>query len=108
MHSLVHIRENSLFARIAAARLRSRKVALVFGRTIHLWNTTREEFLKDHRWVNHELKHIQQYQELGIVSFLLRYLWESLRRGYVNNRFEIEARLAENDNSLRERYRFHF
>lgn len=90
-----NIRENSLIARIAAWKLRSKQVAIVIGKTIHLNKTTKEEFLADGRWVRHELCHIRQFQEHGFVPFLLKYLWESLKNGYYNNKFEKEARAAE-------------
>lgn len=77
---------------MSAARL-----AIVFGRTIHLYNTTKEEFLKDERWVKHELCHIEQYRRLGFMRFIVLYLWDSLHNGYYNNKFEIEARKAERD-----------
>ena len=38
----------------------------------------------------HEIRHVQQFQ--ASVSFPLRYIWESLRRGYHGNRFERDAR----------------
>lgn len=38
----------------------------------------------------HELRHVDQFQ--SSATFPLRYLWESLTRGYVQNRFEVEAR----------------
>jgi hypothetical protein len=38
----------------------------------------------------HEIRHVQQFQ--ASVSFPLRYIWESLRRGYHANRFEVDAR----------------
>jgi hypothetical protein len=38
----------------------------------------------------HELRHVEQYLER--TSFPLRYIWESLRRGYHANRYEIDAR----------------
>jgi len=38
----------------------------------------------------HELRHVEQFQ--ASWAFPLRYLWETLRRGYVGNRFEVEAR----------------
>ena len=38
----------------------------------------------------HELAHVHQFQHS--LTFPLRYLWEWLRRGYYNNRFEVEAR----------------
>jgi hypothetical protein len=38
----------------------------------------------------HELRHVQQFQ--AVRAFPLRYLWELARRGYRDNRFEVEAR----------------
>ena len=102
----VKIRENSLVARLAAAQMRVDKVAIVFGHTIHLHHTTREEFLADSGWVCHELKHVEQYRRLGFAGFLARYLAEWVRNGYFNNRFEQEARAAESDGSLLRRVIF--
>jgi hypothetical protein len=97
---IVRIKENSWLARLAAKKLRSGKVAMVIGKTIHLFHTTREEFLADHNWVCHELAHVKQYQRLGSVRFLVLYLFETAMRGYLNNRFEAEARNNEKDYSL--------
>jgi hypothetical protein len=38
----------------------------------------------------HELRHVAQFE--ASPAFPLLYLWESLRRGYVRNRFEVDAR----------------
>ena len=38
----------------------------------------------------HELRHVDQFE--ASLAFPLLYLWESLRRGYVQNRFEVDAR----------------
>ena len=38
----------------------------------------------------HEFRHVQQFE--SSVTFPLRYLWESARRGYFANRFEVDAR----------------
>ena len=38
----------------------------------------------------HEIRHVQQFQ--ASASFPLQYVWESLRRGYHANRFEVDAR----------------
>lgn len=38
----------------------------------------------------HEVRHVHQFQVLR--AFPLRYVWESLRRGYLRNRFEVDAR----------------
>lgn len=87
--------ENSFLARIAAKKLSSSQMAMVIGKTIHLHNTSRSEFLADEKWLKHELCHIRQYRKYGTVGFITRYLWESLQHGYFQNRFEDEARKAE-------------
>lgn len=89
------IRENSWLARIAARKLKASSVAMVLGNTVHLWGTSKENFLADECWVRHELCHIKQFREHGFIIFLIKYLWESLRRGYYNNKYEAEARAAE-------------
>lgn len=38
----------------------------------------------------HEIRHVQQFQ--ASVSFPVRYIWESLVRGYYDNRYEVDAR----------------
>ena len=89
------IKENSPIAKLAAIKLSAHRMAIVIGRTIHLYNTSKQDFLKDEKWVKHELCHIQQYQQYGLFIFLIKYLWESVKHGYHNNKFEIEAREAE-------------
>lgn len=80
---------------MAAVKLKSHSVAMVLGKTIHLHNVSKENFLNDSRWLKHELCHIRQFKEHGYILFIAKYLWESLRKGYYNNRFEVEARAAE-------------
>ena len=94
------IKEQSFIARLAAWKLKSDNAAIVIGKTIHLHNTGRNEFLQNKRWVLHELKHIQQFQQHGFLSFIFLYLRESLRHGYTNNKYEIEARASEHDEQL--------
>lgn len=65
------------------------------GRTIHLHNTAKHEFLQNKRWLLHELKHIEQFRRYGFIRFIFMYLVESIRHGYTNNKYEIEARDAE-------------
>ncbi len=89
------IKENSLIAKLAAMKLKSKRVAIVIGKTIHLHNISKHEFSKDERWVKHELCHLRQFQQNGFVSFILKYLWERIKHGYNNNKYEIEARKAE-------------
>ena len=38
----------------------------------------------------HELRHVQQFE--ASPAFPVLYLWESVRRGYLQNRFEVDAR----------------
>lgn len=91
----VKIKENSLIARIAAWKLGTAKVAIVMGKSIHLHNVSREAFLKNQAWVKHELCHVKQFREYGYWSFIAKYVWESILKGYYNNKFEAEARDAE-------------
>jgi hypothetical protein len=57
-----------------------------------LWRTIWVEpsFLWEAELLLHEIRHVQQFQ--ASASFPLRYAWESLRRGYHANRFEVDAR----------------
>ena len=90
------IKENSWIAKLASKKLRTERVAIVIGKTIHLYNTTQKEFLSDEKWLKHELCHIRQFQQNGYVGFILKYLLESIKHGYFNNKYEVEAREAEN------------
>ena len=38
----------------------------------------------------HEARHVQQFE--ASAAFPVLYLWESVRRGYFRNRFEVDAR----------------
>ncbi len=89
------IKENSWIAKLAAKKLRTNNMAIVVGNTIYLYNTSKQNFLKDERWVKHELCHVKQFQQNGFISFIAKYLWESIKHGYYNNKYEVEAREAE-------------
>jgi hypothetical protein len=86
--------EGSPFARIARWKLKTPNVAMVLGKTIHLSGVSKENFLRDSSWVAHELCHVRQFQEHGYLRFLWLYFVESLRMGYYNNKYEVEARMA--------------
>lgn len=80
-------RRGGLPARIGGWALGQPSVA-----AITLWRTV---FLAPHTRLDpelllHELRHVHQFQ--ASLSFPARYLWESLRRGYRHNRFELDAR----------------
>ncbi len=87
--------ERSLLARIARFFFGTRKIAMVLGNTIHLSGVDRQHFISDRKWLIHELVHIEQYRKNGFLKFLFLYIVESIRRGYYYNRFEVEARAAE-------------
>lgn len=89
------IKEHSWLAKIAAKKLGTKRVAMVLGNCIHLHNTSKEAFLQDKKWLKHELCHVEQFKKYGFVGFIIRYLWESLKKGYYNNKYEVEARAAE-------------
>lgn len=98
----VTIKENSWMAKIAARKLKEKKVAMVIGKTIHLHNTSKSEFLLNKRWLRHEIAHVKQYKKFGVTQFLFMYLMESFNNGYDNNRFEVEARIKERDLTILE------
>lgn len=91
------IKENSFLALLAAKKLKANQVAMVIGKTIHLHNTSKTDFVNDRRWLQHELVHIEQYKQHGTIKFLVLYLWYSIKYGYYNNPFEIEAREKEKE-----------
>lgn len=93
----IRIKEKSMVARLAAYILHEERMAVVIGKTIYLWNTSRQNFLKNKKWLHHELVHVQQFRQYGFIKFLFLYLLESLKNGYYNNKFEVEAREKEND-----------
>lgn len=93
----VKIKENSWLAQIAARKLRCSHVAMVIGKTIHLYNSSKEDFLKNKYWVRHEIAHVKQFAELGLFKFIVLYLLETFNKGYENNSFEVEARQKERD-----------
>ncbi|MEO5946567.1 MAG: DUF4157 domain-containing protein [Chitinophagaceae bacterium] len=101
----VRIKENSWLAKIAAAKMKSAKVAIVFGSTIHLHNTSKEDFLNDCDWVCHELQHVEQYKQHGSVGFVFKYLFDWMKNGYYKNRFEVDARNNEKNVKLLEKYK---
>lgn len=96
----VKIKENSWLARIAAKQLDSSSMAMVVGKTIHLHNSSREDFLRNKKWVRHEVAHVKQYAKLGILRFIFFYLLETFNKGYEYNSFEVDARQKERDLSI--------
>src|SRR4051812_47216946 len=90
-----YITEHSWIAGIATYFLKSNRMAIVIGTNIHLYNVSAQEFLKDEKWLRHEMCHLSQYRKYGKLVFIVKYLIESIRNGYYNNTFEKEARSQE-------------
>lgn len=87
--------ERSILARIARFFFGSKRIAMVLGSTIYLSGVEKQVFLSDRKWLIHEMIHIEQYRRFGFFKFLILYCLESIRKGYYHNRFEVEARNAE-------------
>jgi hypothetical protein len=81
----VRVIEHSLFV-----RLHGRAIATTRRRRIYLRGSA-ADFFQDPSLMLHEYCHVLKQWEPRTLT-LWRYLVESLRRGYWNNRFEIEAR----------------
>lgn len=80
-------RRGGLPLRIGGWALGRRTVAAItVGRTIFLAEVTRLEA----ELLLHEFRHVEQFAERR--TFPLRYIWESLRRGYHANCYEADAR----------------
>src|SRR5438552_12819658 len=80
-------RRGGLPPRIAGWCLGQRTVAAItLWGTVWLGDTTRF----DPELLLHELRHVAQFESSR--AFPILYLWESLRRGYHGNRYEVDAR----------------
>ena len=80
-------RRGGLPVYIAGWFLGQRSVAAItLWRTVFLAPTLRP----DAELLLHELRHVHQFEER--LTFPLLYVWESLRHGYHQNRFEADAR----------------
>lgn len=86
----VVLRRGSLIPRIGGwfGRMGMPAAAVTLGRTI----VVNPNVLLSTRLLAHELTHVRQWREDAL--FPLRYTLASLRHGYVNNPYEVEAREA--------------
>lgn len=81
----VQVFEHSLFV-----RLHGRAIATTRRRRIYLRNSA-AEFFEDPWLMLHEYWHVIRQWETGTLT-IRSYIAECMRRGYWNNRFEVEAR----------------
>ena len=81
----VRVIEHSVFV-----RLHGRAIATTRRRRIYLRGSA-ADFFENPSLMLHEYCHVLKQWEPRTLT-ITRYLWECVRRGYWNNRFEIEAR----------------
>ena len=68
-----------------------------FTKRIHVKNKNIFDNIdKDSNLFRHELIHIYQIEYLGFLKFTFLYIIYSIKCGYTNNPFEIQARFFEN------------
>lgn len=92
----IKVKPNSIFAQIAHYILGGKgATAITFGSVIHIYGCDVHTFLLNKRWVRHEIHHTLQYRTIGYISFLWKYVIESLIKGYYNNKYEVAARNSE-------------
>ena len=73
---------------------RSKTWAITLGQTT-FYSASKEFVSEDLKWQRHENKHKEQWEKEGLFFFPLKYLFYSIRYGYKNNPYEIEARSCE-------------
>ena len=84
----INLRRGGLMPRIAGWLLGEPTVAAItLRRTVFFGQRT----LVEAPILLHELRHVEQFLERR--TFPVRYIWESLRRGYHRNRYEVDARM---------------
>lgn len=83
----MRLRRGGILPRVGGWCLgRSTVAGITVGRTV--WLGTNAPLSAE--LLLHELRHVHQFE--SVPGFPLRYVWESLRRGYHHNRFEMDAR----------------
>lgn len=91
--------EKSTLAKVAALWLRKNQMAIVLGKKIFIYGVSKRDFLQNDQWLRHELEHIRQFKQFGFLNFVFRYILESIKNGYQNNKYEILARNAEKNSA---------
>lgn len=66
-----------------------------FARAMTLGHTIIYKYPKEkisQATIDHELKHVEQIEKLGLIRFYAKYFYYNLRYGYKKNPFEVKAR----------------
>lgn len=105
----IKIKEQSIVAKVAAWKLKAKfGMAITIGNTIYLYRCSEADFLKEKRWVLHEVQHVLQFKKYGLITFLIKYIWSVIQSGYYLSKYEIEARKAEHNNHILNTYKLFF
>lgn len=84
-------RYNSRLAKLVAKLAGWRQAGITLGQTTY-YSVSSEVVDADHSWRSHENWHKVQWRRDGRLKFACLYLWYTLRHGYQNNPYEVEAR----------------
>jgi len=83
---------NSKVAKLLAKIMKKQGMALVIGQTVYY---SMSEAEVGPRLRRHENRHKQQYKENGFFKFIFLYIFYTIKYGYRNNPFEVDARNHE-------------
>ena len=83
-------RYNSILAKILGKINGNSWYAITIGQTA-FYSVSKEKVETDPKWIAHENHHKVQWKRDGI-KFLFKYIYYSIRYGYWNNPYEVEAR----------------
>jgi hypothetical protein len=82
---------NSKIAKVFRFFSHSKEYAVTLGQTAY-FSCPQEQVPS--WWQAHEDEHKKQWERVGKVRFLTRYMWQLVTKGYANIDYEIEARNA--------------
>ena len=82
---------NSLIGKLFGLVNGKKRYAVTFGQTTY-YSVSEEAVNQSATWRLHENWHKEQYAKEGFFTFLVKYIYYSIRYGYHNNPFEVEAR----------------
>ena len=87
---------NHWIAKLVGKLNGQKRFAITLGQTAY-YSVSKEEVFTNPKWVRHEDVHKKQWASEGRLRFLFKYLYYSVRYGYKNNPYEVEARACSGD-----------
>ena len=81
------------------------KWVMPFGYGLTLWKLclVREDSADTDYVTFHELQHVQQWTSIGLFKFPYQYIKELIKNGYLENKFEVEARQVGSEKATNKR-----